>query len=756
MKQKRILGFLPALCLLALPVLVQAQTITVGDAIGEFNQIANVPITLSSDSEQQVQGIVVVVQWDGAAATGVDLIRGAALGAAGDEAGADTVVRRVESDFVVLGVVMDSDPTDNGEVAEVIPVGPGADADIATLQLQCGADPGGVDSVVTQLELVDDTHAAAEGGPALDNVVVVGGLSIGAVEGLNLDSGELSCIPSPDRFLVDPDAEIGVNIGGGVRILMNNNNEVEGFVVSVCHNGDEVSLSSIGIGDDAAQADFTATEIDPAVGGAFGVVIDLVDPMADPPNIDPGAGQHIATYNYVNESLSTGDTTRLEFCDGVIGDPLKDNLIVVAGRSITRDEGLFADPADVPVVDDVPPPPRESICDDGIDNDRDGLTDLDDPDCQTFDFDWELPEDGCVVVGIEVPTKICLTYNAPSEAALGIGGGGQDDLLGDSPIVSTQGFSLGWTFDCSKLKGVEEFDVSGTILETVGAEFVGVQADNDPEDVDGDGCSLVLAVLVDALPPFDGGVIPGLSQNQKLGCLSVCMREGVGCGDETTLTPEDGVNGRGKVPVRNLISVDNLPYSTSVRPLCVRSIVSDRFFRGDCNFTGRGERSRSRRDRGRGRGGQLSLSTVDLQVRPAVSRRVRCERRWPNRSRGCDRHPQLPVRSGRGVPAGSWPRLRDGYGDHGRQSDGTRFRRHAGSARLRRRLRIRYLIPGGGFTRRASFRARASGESPIRKTLRSFQGAPRNPASVLAGWCVGGVTAASFSVSLLVDAIRER
>mgnify|MGYP002064584123 CR=1 FL=1 len=43
------------------------------------------------------------------------------------------------------------------------------------------------------------------------------------------------------------------------------------------------------------------------------------------------------------------------------------------------------------------------------------------------------------------------------------------------------------------------------MVEAIGAEFITAQADNNPDD--GDGCELIVGVLVDALPPFDGATI---------------------------------------------------------------------------------------------------------------------------------------------------------------------------------------------------------------------------------------------------------
>lgn len=577
MKQKRFLGFLPAFSLLALPALVHAQTLDVGTGSGEFNEVVDIAITLQSD--QDVQGVVVAVDWDAAVATGVSITESAAIDD-GSEAGADTVVSRIGDDFAVLGVVMDSDPMDNGGVGEVIPAGPDP-VQIATLTLQCGSGPAEGSSPIT---LNDGTHSAAAGGPTLDNVIVVGGLSIGELEGLTLDHGEISCTAAPDRFTIEA---TDLENSGSVRVLLNNNADVEGFVVAVCHDAGAVTLNDILVGADAVQADFNAVEIE-AGGGAIGVVIDLFDPMAAPPNITPGQGQHIASFVYsCNNPLRAGDDpvdAGVGFCDMAVGSPRKDNLIVVGGLSVTANDGLRLTNNPVRcVAPTVEPPSRETDCDDGIDNDLDGDIDGDDLDCQSFDF--EVISDGPIPAQRDVDTELLLSYNAPTEAALGIGGNGGDVLLGDSPHVSTQGFSLGFSYDCAQVAANATFDIAGTILEAIGAEFIGVQADND--DGDGDGCSLVLAVLVDALPPFDGAVIPGLGAPQAMGRLSVRVLGDVACGAEVTIVGEDGVNGNGKVPVRNLISVDNLPYRATVRPIALTTVQTAVFFRGDCNFTGR-------------------------------------------------------------------------------------------------------------------------------------------------------------------------
>jgi len=100
----------------------------------------------------------------------------------------------------------------------------------------------------------------------------------------------------------------------------------------------------------------------------------------------------------------------------------------------------------------------------------------------------------------------------------------------------------------------ETFDVSGTIVEAIGAEFISAQADNDPND--GDGCEIIIGVLVDALPPFDGKTIPPIPTLQRVGCLQFEVNNDTRlCGTCCDIKFTDGVNGRGKVPIKNLISV---------------------------------------------------------------------------------------------------------------------------------------------------------------------------------------------------------
>jgi hypothetical protein len=128
------------------------------------------------------------------------------------------------------------------------------------------------------------------------------------------------------------------------------------------------------------------------------------------------------------------------------------------------------------------------------------------------------------------------------------------------------------------------FDITGTIVESVGAEYVNHHADNDPAD--GDACELIIGILVDAAPPFDGATLPPTDTYLKIGCIDmeVAANSAI-CGKCLPISFCDGADGRGKVPVRNLISVDNQSRS----PLLVSCDVcvgGDKpFHRGDCNYS---------------------------------------------------------------------------------------------------------------------------------------------------------------------------
>jgi hypothetical protein len=91
--------------------------------------------------------------------------------------------------------------------------------------------------------------------------------------------------------------------------------------------------------------------------------------------------------------------------------------------------------------------------------------------------------------------------------------------------------------------------------------------------------------LVDALPPFDGTALPHLDTFQRVGCVRFHIKDTAPCGDCCFVNFTDGVNGTGKVPVKNLISVNNQSQNPATMNCEVCVVGQERFFRGDCNFS---------------------------------------------------------------------------------------------------------------------------------------------------------------------------
>jgi hypothetical protein len=331
-----------------------------------------------------------------------------------------------------------------------------------------------------------------------------------------------------------------------------------------------------------------------------GVVIDLIDPMQQPPNIPEGSDHPILTLPFSCVSpdcpSSPSDpaiTANVSLCDDTIGDPLKENLIVVGGMSIGVQEGLVLQGGTITWVSACIP--SREICN-GVDDDCDGEVDEDGV-CDTFDFEvGELSADGRSVDALDClggfvggTASGMLWFNSP-------------DVTGETPnsepdgiLDSVQGFSLGLVYPCDKIKPVEALDISGTTLDAEGAEFVGVSVGTPPpatQESTGDTrCSMVIAVLLDAVPEFKGQVIPPLPVPQPMGMLSFELLEGFTCNEDppVQLVQTEGVRGRGTTPVYNLISVENYPYSASMRniKICRKGggVDGSLFYRGDCNYS---------------------------------------------------------------------------------------------------------------------------------------------------------------------------
>lgn len=157
------------------------------------------------------------------------------------------------------------------------------------------------------------------------------------------------------------------------------------------------------------------------------------------------------------------------------------------------------------------------------------------------------------------------------------------DALGDA--TGLQGLSMGLRFGCDLIAFEESLDLSGTALEQAGAEFVSLSADNDPVRDDGDGCELLLGVLLDSDEPFAGQELPPTEDFSLLASVDFEVGPDAFCGECLPIRFEDGVNGRDAVVADNVVSI-NFESRAVGRVNCqVCVLAAAEFVRGDCNFS---------------------------------------------------------------------------------------------------------------------------------------------------------------------------
>jgi hypothetical protein len=153
------------------------------------------------------------------------------------------------------------------------------------------------------------------------------------------------------------------------------------------------------------------------------------------------------------------------------------------------------------------------------------------------------------------------------------------------PSSNLQGFTITACFEGPLVALPGTFTIEGSILDDVDAEYVAMQADNS--DDDGDGRQIIIGVLIDALPPFDGQTAPPTFFPQEIGRFDFYAPEDIDCSRCYPITFCNQINGNGSVVLSNKVVIDN----ESIDPAGyyngqVCAPANALFVRGDANNDG--------------------------------------------------------------------------------------------------------------------------------------------------------------------------
>jgi hypothetical protein len=542
-------------CILSGMISAEAQQLTLARSAGSAGSPGN-PIAgtgsgtldVALTSANPTEGYVLAISYNNTQLTITGI---STTGTATESNGAELVVPEILANGLTLGVVMDAAAPFNGQT---IPAG----TNLLLARITAASTiiiPQGDPDVTTTLAFTDGVL----NNPPLDNIIVQGGLSIGA-PALTLDDAGASLTitaPPPDSLTIEsasaPADDTTPRPVGCARILLNNQSgAVQGFVLAISHDSGALTLRDINIDGtitDTVGAEFVATDI-LANGGTLGVVLDFNSPFGGQ-TIPIGSANHIANYCYscnnpilyfTGEPVPPAQVTDLTFVDNTFGTPPLSNVIVVSGLSLSPAQvnGTFT--------------------------------------CEPVE---KLLEDTKFFCG---PRSYEGTANPEANPAPAIEGAGGSDVevcfFYCDPTDNLQGLQLAVCYDCNLT--FQSFDITDSIFDEVGAEFVNWNIDDDPND--GDGCEFVAGILLDALPPFDGQTVPPTSVPLLIGCATVSIDPAAPCGTCLGIQFCDGINGAGNVLIENIAIIDFQSIQGFGTFPCQVCVVPDEIFqRGDCN-----------------------------------------------------------------------------------------------------------------------------------------------------------------------------
>mgnify|MGYP002638910961 CR=1 FL=1 len=512
----------------------------VGSASLSTGQTASFDVEVTNTAP--IEGYVLAIGFD-PALTSVTLVSTSGTVTAGSLA--ELIVPEILPNGFTLGVVLDANVPFDGQT---IPVGTDQLLASFTARAETSPLPGDPD-IFTGFSFVDGSL----NNPVLSNIIVQGGASIGAGEGLGLVSAPnaVTLVPAPPVELTIANATFDESSGSTTVFMANFAGPTDGFVLSISHDPAVLMLENInllGTATDLAMPEFVIPNIR-STGGTLGVVLDINAPF-EAQVIPPGSMLALANFRYQcanpvfvveGDPLPPPQITDLTFVDNVFGSPPLSNVVVVGGNSISptlingtvtclpvvqslEDSQFYCGPRDLPVG---------------------------------FDPSAPIPP---VVGSLGDTVELCFFYSDPTD--------------------NLQGLQIAVCYDCNLT--FESFSIAGSIFAEVGAEFVNSGIDDDPND--GDGCEFVLGILLDALPPFGSQTVPPTATPLLIGCADVTIDLTATCGTDLVVEFCDLIDGPGGAIIENIVIVDFASIQGFQKNGCVISAVPTEIFqRGDCN-----------------------------------------------------------------------------------------------------------------------------------------------------------------------------
>ena len=272
------------------------------------------------------------------------------------------------------------------------------------------------------------------------------------------------------------------------------------------------------------------------------------NPPFDGQTLPLGNGIHLATYSYScvdsniyveGEAVPAAATSPLTLDSGTLGTPPLDNVLVINGLSLQPilSSGTFTcEPVGVPAEDTI----------------------------LWMETEFDTDEGNYAYLG--QTGDLCFYYKD------------DDDYI--------QGFTLTVCYDCDLTIHEDSWEFNGSILDQVGIEYLAVQVDDDCSD--GETGELIVALLMDALPPFDGQTLPQTDDLNEVrllvGKMRVTVDDTAECDAEQPIYWCNDINGNGDVFLYNNVVIDFESIQIYERNDTFVYVVPEEIFqRGDCN-----------------------------------------------------------------------------------------------------------------------------------------------------------------------------